>query len=156
MYLSTSNCTQFYTFSKSATSLFATEQWLSLIDHQIKVTKHNLKILLQQHVPITRHFGHMEITAAKQAIDRQQSPSKKDTPRKARHRAIQSANKAMRARLYAKKQRPRQARLHPTRRCPSRHSVSHESHESTGHPYLAITHHDPYGLISLTGPLVGM
>ena len=32
--------------------LQAAEQWLSLIDHQIRVTKHNLKILLRQHVPM--------------------------------------------------------------------------------------------------------
>ena len=79
--------------------LQAAEKWLSLIDHQIRVTKHNLKILLRQHVPMPRHLSNMELEAAKQAVVRNQYPSK-DTPQRARHRAIQFANKAMRAKLY--------------------------------------------------------
>jgi len=52
--------------------LCAAEQWLFLIDHQIKVAKHNLKILLQQHVLITQHFSRIE------SIKSIESQAKKD------------------------------------------------------------------------------
>jgi len=39
--------------------LRATEQWLSLIAHQVKITAHNMKVLLKQHVPIQTHVRNM-------------------------------------------------------------------------------------------------
>ena len=77
-------------------SLQGAEQWLSLIAHQIKVTQHNIKTLIKQHLPITTHLSNMEHTARRQAIDNKRP----DTPRKALRRAVQLANKQMRNKLY--------------------------------------------------------
>ena len=65
----------------------------------------------------------MELEAAKQAAVRNQSPTK-DTPRRARHRAIQFANKAMRAKLYAPKQTSLAHSAGGTRRRPLRDQPS--------------------------------
>lgn len=121
--------------------LFAAEQWLSLIDHQVKVTKHNLKILLRQHIPINQHFSQMEIEARKQTIRRQQSPSK-DTPRKARYRAVQLATKAMRDKLYAPKPRQLPAQTRSTGRPYSRHKPRRQN-DGTITRHLLTRRHPP-------------
>mmetsp|Transcript_750 Transcript_750/g.1138 ORF Transcript_750/g.1138 Transcript_750/m.1138 type:complete len:199 (+) Transcript_750:2038-2634(+) len=79
--------------------LQAAEHWLSLIDHQVKVTQHNLKILLGQHKPMAVHFHTMRREARQQKKD-QQLPA---TPTKAHSRAVQAAVREMRAKLYAPK-----------------------------------------------------
>ena len=79
--------------------LQAAEQWLSLIKHQVKVTAHNARVLLKQHLPVTAHFRNMQKIARKQRYERRQP----DTPRKAHSRRIQAANKQMRDRLYTKR-----------------------------------------------------
>ena len=89
-----------------ALPLNAAEQWLALIDHQIKVTKYNHKRLLRNHLSINHHFRHMHKTTTRQTIQRMQSPSK-DTPRKAHTRAVQLAVKAMKEKLYNKQPQPR-------------------------------------------------
>lgn len=111
--------------------LQAAEQWLLLIEHQVKVMAHNLKILLRQHIQLERHFGSMAITAQQQATIRQQSPSK-DTPRQARHRAVQDTVRAMRAKLYAPKPRPhRRQRPNANHRPSRRHDNITSRHPST-------------------------
>jgi len=35
--------------------LQAAEQWISMVAHQVKVTKHNFTLLLKQHKPIQAH-----------------------------------------------------------------------------------------------------
>mmetsp|Transcript_13731 Transcript_13731/g.19685 ORF Transcript_13731/g.19685 Transcript_13731/m.19685 type:complete len:438 (-) Transcript_13731:60-1373(-) len=87
--------------------LQAAEHWVSMISHQIKVTQHNLKMLLCQHKPMPTHFHTMRREARQQAKDRL-LPT---TPRKAHRREVQAANKAMRLKLYAPK--PKQDK--PTR-----------------------------------------
>jgi len=79
--------------------LQAAEQWVSMITHQVKVTSHNLRILLSQHKPIESHFRTMRREARQQAKDRRLPIS----PRKAHSRAVQDAVKIMRAKLYAPK-----------------------------------------------------
>lgn len=59
------------------TPLKAAEQWITLIDQQVKVTKHNLKILVKQHVPINRHLHNMVALARRQGFKRAQSPSQR-------------------------------------------------------------------------------
>jgi hypothetical protein len=83
--------------------LQAAEQWLSLVQHQIKVTKHNFTVLLKQHVPIPNHFKNMQKSARRQRYARRQPL----TPRKAHSRAVQAAVKIMRDRLYASKEQTR-------------------------------------------------
>ena len=86
--------------------LQAAEQWLSLVHHQIKVTKHNLTVLLKPHVPIPIHVKKMQQYARRQRYERRQPV----TQRKAHSRAVQAdAVKTMKACLYAPK---RQGRLH--------------------------------------------
>ena len=75
------------------------EQWLSMIAHQVWVTKHNLSILLSQHKPMQSHIRTMRREARAQAKERQQP----NIPRKAHSRAVQAAVKAMRDKLNAKK-----------------------------------------------------
>ena len=77
--------------------LQAAEHWVSMIAHQVKVTQHNLKILLRQHKPIATHFRTMRKEARQQAKD----CLLPDTPRKAHRRGVQAANTAMRLKLYA-------------------------------------------------------
>ena len=79
-------------------SLQATEQWLSMIAHQIKITRHNYAILLRQHKPMESHLRTMRKEARSQAKEHMQSAS----PRKVHSRAVQAAVKAMREKLYAK------------------------------------------------------
>jgi len=52
--------------------LQAAEQWIALIKHQVKVTRHNLKILLQNHLQIPYHFRHMQAMAWHQERERTQ------------------------------------------------------------------------------------
>ena len=94
-------------------NLQGAEQWLSLIAHQMKVTQHNLRALIKQHLPIPTHLTNMEQTARRQAIERMQP----DTPCKAHRRAIQSANKQMREKLYQASSTKRNAKK-KTRRTP--------------------------------------
>ena len=78
-------------------SLPVAEQWLALINHQIKVTAHNFKVLLRQHKPMDMHLTTMSKIVRRQARAR----SKPITPRKAHSRAVQAAVKAIKAKLYA-------------------------------------------------------
>jgi hypothetical protein len=96
--------------------LQAAEHWLSLIQHQIKVTTHNLKVLLKQHISIPTHVSNMQNAARRQRYERRQP----ETPRKAHRRAVQAANKLMRERLYAPKANRNQQRRHPSRSKSSR------------------------------------
>ena len=80
-------------------SLQSAEQWLSLIAHQAKVTKHNLTLLLRQHKPMEDHLRTMRRQARNQARERNEPA----TPRKAHSRAVQAAVRDMREKLYAKK-----------------------------------------------------
>jgi hypothetical protein len=96
--------------------LQAAEHWLSLIQHQIKVTNHNLKVLLKQHISIPTHVSNMQNAARRQRYERRQP----ETPRKAHRRAVQAANKLMRERLYAPKANRNQQSRHPSRSKSSR------------------------------------
>ena len=77
-------------------SLTAAEHWLSLIDHQARVTSHNRKLLISQHKPLHSHLRTMRKEARNQAKERH-LPA---TPRKAHRRAVQAAVKEMRDKLY--------------------------------------------------------
>ena len=77
--------------------LQAAEHWLSLIDHQVRVTQHNTKILLRQHHTIQTHLRTMRLAARNQAKDR----ALPETPRKAHRRAVAAAVKEMREKLYS-------------------------------------------------------
>ena len=79
--------------------LQAAEHWLSLIDHQVRATQHNTKILLRQHHTIKTHLRTMRLAARNQAKDR----ALPETPRKAHRRAVAAAVKEMRAKLYSKR-----------------------------------------------------
>ena len=46
------------------------EHWLSLIDHQVRATQHNTKILLRQHHTIKTHLRTMRLEARNEAKDR--------------------------------------------------------------------------------------
>ena len=91
--------------------LQAAERWLSLVQHQIKVTKHNLTVLLKQHIPIPTHVKKMQQSARRQRYACRQTL----TPRKAHIRAIQVAVKTMKARLYASKRPGRRQSRSPPR-----------------------------------------
>ena len=85
-------------------SLQAAEHWLSLIRHQAKVTQHNFQCLLRQHKPMATHLRTMRREARSQAKERAQPI----TPHKAHSRAVQAAVKAMRQKLYAKRNKTSQ------------------------------------------------
>mmetsp|Transcript_10007 Transcript_10007/g.14428 ORF Transcript_10007/g.14428 Transcript_10007/m.14428 type:complete len:175 (-) Transcript_10007:695-1219(-) len=78
-------------------SLPVAEQWVALINHQIKVTAHNFKVLLRQHKPMGMHITTMSKIVRRQARER----SKPITSKRAHSRAVQAAVKAMKAKLYA-------------------------------------------------------
>lgn len=80
-------------------SLPAVEHWIALVEHQVKVSVHNLKVLLKQHRPIPEHFATMEKDTSQQTARLRQSPSR-DSPRRAHSRKVQEDVKAMRLRLY--------------------------------------------------------
>ena len=100
--------------------LQAAEHWLSLMQHRLKVTSHNITMLLKQHQPMPSHLRTMRCLARQQAKDRMLP----FTPTKARSRAVQEAVKVMRAKIYGKKakhQRPhRSFRKERGRRQPRR------------------------------------
>mmetsp|Transcript_5411 Transcript_5411/g.7978 ORF Transcript_5411/g.7978 Transcript_5411/m.7978 type:complete len:324 (+) Transcript_5411:1067-2038(+) len=120
--------------------LQAAEKWIALIKHQVKVTHHNLKILLRNHLQIPSHFKHMQAISRRQEKERNQPL----TPRRAHRRAVQLAVKAMREKLYAsKKQRNNQRRrttrsIANTRRRHTRPAM--HSSSSTRPP---LRHHPP-------------
>jgi len=60
------------------------EQWVSLIAHQVRVTKHNFKILLSRHKPMAAHLRTMRYEVRNQAKERRQP----ETPRKAHRMEI--------------------------------------------------------------------
>ena len=80
-------------------SLPAAEHWVALIEHQVRVTTHNLKVLLKHHYPIPELIRKMETEHKRQNAWKRQSPSR-DTPRKAHSRQVQNEVKEMRFRLY--------------------------------------------------------
>jgi len=80
--------------------LHAAEQWLSLIAHQLKVTKHNAKALLRQHIPIQAHFRNMQRIARGQRFEKRQY---RHSPNRAHRREVQAAIIEMRKKLYASK-----------------------------------------------------
>ena len=88
--------------------LQAAEQWISLIKHQMRVTQHNLKVLMRKHIPIQQHFRTMQQIARKQRYERRQP----DSPRKAQRRAVQIAVKQMKEKLYSRRspRKPRRCR----------------------------------------------
>ena len=77
-------------------SLQSTEHWLSTIAHQVKVTAHNIQMLLRQHRSITSHFRTMRRIARNQAKER----ALPETPRKDRWRAVQARTAALCADSY--------------------------------------------------------
>ena len=79
--------------------LNAAEHWIALIQHRVKTTAHNLKLLLSQHKPMQAHLRTMRRKARQQAKDR----NLPNTPRKAHSRAVQEAVRAMKTKLYSSK-----------------------------------------------------
>jgi len=88
--------------------LQAAEQWISLIKHQMRVTQHNLKVLMRKHIPSQQHFRTMQQIARKQRYERRQP----DSPRKAQRCAVQLAVKQMKEKLYSRRspRKPRRCR----------------------------------------------
>lgn len=80
-------------------SLPAAEKWIAQVEHQMKVTKHNLKILMQQHLPFSTLVSNMEEERKRQLAWQSKSPSQ-DTPKRAHSRRTQHEVKQMRQRLY--------------------------------------------------------
>jgi hypothetical protein len=79
--------------------LNAAEQWLAQIAHQVRVTQHNFKLLTKKDKSIPTHFRTMRREARQQAKDR----TLPDSPSRAHSRAVQSAVRAMKDKLYAPK-----------------------------------------------------
>ena len=83
-------------------SLQTAEQWLSLIQHQVKVTSHNLQCLLRQHNTMPTHFRTMRRREARGAQAKERALP--ETPTKQHSREVQRRVQEMRAKLYAPKQ----------------------------------------------------
>mmetsp|Transcript_22446 Transcript_22446/g.32149 ORF Transcript_22446/g.32149 Transcript_22446/m.32149 type:complete len:919 (-) Transcript_22446:249-3005(-) len=77
----------------------AAEKWIAKIEHQMKVTAHNLRVLLRQHLPFSTLVSNMAEERRKQLAWQSKSPSQ-DTPKRAHGRRTQNDVKAMRFRLY--------------------------------------------------------
>lgn len=122
--------------------LHSAEQWISLIRHQEKVTKHNFKILLSQHRPMATHFRTMRKEARQQAKDR----ALPVTPRKAHRREVQAANKWMREKLYAPIPNPRkkkQSTRRPKTQVQRPQTTVHPSQVVSSPPHSPLRQHPP-------------
>mmetsp|Transcript_15421 Transcript_15421/g.21966 ORF Transcript_15421/g.21966 Transcript_15421/m.21966 type:complete len:963 (+) Transcript_15421:236-3124(+) len=73
-------------------SLPAAEHWLALVNHQIRATAHNLRILMKQHRPIPEHFTAME-QECQRNLAQQRRLLSRDFPRRAHSREVQNAVK---------------------------------------------------------------
>lgn len=112
-------------------SLPAAEKWIAQIEHQVKVTKHNLKILLRQHLPFSTLVTNMEEERKRQHAWQNKSPSQ-DTPRRAHSRRTQKEVKNMRQRLYRSIAEREQKKNQSTARClfqPVRQSPTRRSNK---------------------------
>jgi hypothetical protein len=122
--------------------LHSAEQWISLIRHQEKVTKHNFKILLSQHRPMATHFRTMRKEARQQAKDR----ALPVTPRKAHRREVQAANQRMREKLYAPIPNPRtkkQSTRRPKTQVQRPQTTVHPSQVVSSPPHSPLRQHPP-------------